>query len=227
MARPLPMPVVRVASRWRTESSTFFGSFTSPLVASKFTSSAIASVLDLASSGILMFCGFSMSVSRMFGLLHFRNSKRGIVTAGCGGSNGNVIGPEKPSRNAHSTYPAQFISNRCVILLASLQPIWRSLLCGVGLATGASIKAFPGGRFIKGRNLSMSHTSRNRRRYFEALETRQMFAAHIVGDLASYATIQAAVNAAMPGAIINVDAGVYSELVTINKQLTVRGAQAG
>src|SRR3989440_3929483 len=73
----------------------------------------------------------------------------------------------------------------------------------------------------------MSHASRNRRLYFESLEVRQMFAAHIVGDPASYATIQAAVNAAMPGAIINVDAGVYSEQVTINKQLTVRGAQAG
>jgi nitrous oxidase accessory protein NosD len=73
----------------------------------------------------------------------------------------------------------------------------------------------------------MAHTSRNRRLYFEPLEVRQMLAAHIVGDPTSYATIQAAVNAAMPGAIINVDAGVYSEQVTISKQLTVRGAQAG
>src|SRR3954469_19970353 len=62
---------------------------------------------------------------------------------------------------------------------------------------------------------------------FELLEGRQMLAAHIVGDATIYGTIQAAVNAAKPGAIINVDAGLYSEKVTISKQLTVRGAQAG
>src|SRR5581483_2271557 len=43
----------------------------------------------------------------------------------------------------------------------------------------------------------------------------------------NFATIQAAVNAATPGAIINVDPGTYSEQVTINKPLTIRGAQAG
>src|SRR5207249_8845278 len=59
------------------------------------------------------------------------------------------------------------------------------------------------------------------------LEARQMLAAHIVGNSTNFATIQAAVNAATPGSIINVDAGTYSEQVTINKQLTIRGAQAG
>ena len=54
-----------------------------------------------------------------------------------------------------------------------------------------------------------------------------MFAAHIVGNTASYATIQAAVNAALPGATINVDAGTYNETVTVNKSLTIRGAEAG
>ena len=52
------------------------------------------------------------------------------------------------------------------------------------------------------------------------LEPRQMMAAHIVGSSTVYQTIQAAVDAAMPGATINVDAGTYSELVTITKPLT-------
>src|SRR5258708_4558064 len=45
---------------------------------------------------------------------------------------------------------------------------------------------------------------------FERLECRQMLAAHIVGDPTVYATIQAAVDAAAPGAVINIDAGAYS-----------------
>src|SRR5437870_3862959 len=69
------------------------------------------------------------------------------------------------------------------------------------------------------------HKASNRT-LFELLEGRQMLAAHIVGDGAVYGTIQAAVNAAKPGAIINVDAGLYSEKVTISKQLTARGAQS-
>jgi len=52
-------------------------------------------------------------------------------------------------------------------------------------------------------------------------------AAHINGDPTVYATIQAAVDAAAPGAVINVDAGSYSEQISINKSLTLRGAQAG
>src|SRR2546421_2853761 len=42
-----------------------------------------------------------------------------------------------------------------------------------------------------------------------------------------FATIQAAVNASNPGDLINVAAGTYPELVTVNKRLTLRGAQAG
>ncbi|HSZ56572.1 MAG TPA: fibronectin type III domain-containing protein, partial [Tepidisphaeraceae bacterium] len=61
----------------------------------------------------------------------------------------------------------------------------------------------------------------------EKLEQRLLLAAHIVGDPTVYATIQAAVNAAAPGATINVDSGFYSELVTVNKPLTLRGARAG
>jgi nitrous oxidase accessory protein NosD len=61
----------------------------------------------------------------------------------------------------------------------------------------------------------------------EALERRELLAAHIVGSAINYATIQAAVDAASPGATINVDAGTYAELVTITKSLTLRGAQAG
>src|SRR4051794_12480622 len=62
---------------------------------------------------------------------------------------------------------------------------------------------------------------------FELLEGRQLLAAHIVGNSTTFPSIQAAVDAASPNAIINVDAGTYSERVTINKTLTVRGAQAG
>src|SRR5689334_17888450 len=67
MARPLPMPVVRVCSRSRTASRTFLASLTSPLAASTFTSSAIASALVLDSSGILMFAGLRISFKRMVG----------------------------------------------------------------------------------------------------------------------------------------------------------------
>jgi len=63
--------------------------------------------------------------------------------------------------------------------------------------------------------------------FVESLEGRQMLAAHIVGSPVNYATIQAAVNAARPGATIKVDAGVYQELVTVNKTLTIKGARAG
>ena len=62
---------------------------------------------------------------------------------------------------------------------------------------------------------------------FEALELRRYLAANIVGSSVSYSTIQAAVNAAPSGATITVDPGTYTELVTVNKPLTLRGAQAG
>jgi hypothetical protein len=62
---------------------------------------------------------------------------------------------------------------------------------------------------------------------FEALEPRRLLAAHIVGNPTSYATIQAAVDAAVAGATITVDPGVYAEGVAIFKPLTLRGAQAG
>ena len=44
---------------------------------------------------------------------------------------------------------------------------------------------------------------------------------------AAYTSIQAAVNDAAPGETITVCAGVYSELVTVNKTLTLHGAQQG
>ena len=65
------------------------------------------------------------------------------------------------------------------------------------------------------------------RHTLEPLEGRILLAAHIVGNPTVYPTIQAAVNAAAPGATINVDSGIYNELVTINKTLTIRGARAG
>ncbi|HWE00903.1 MAG TPA: NPCBM/NEW2 domain-containing protein, partial [Tepidisphaeraceae bacterium] len=66
-----------------------------------------------------------------------------------------------------------------------------------------------------------------KRHAIEAMESRILLAAHIPGDATAYETIQAAVNAAAPGAVIDVDAGTYAERVTINKSLTILGAQAG
>ncbi len=60
---------------------------------------------------------------------------------------------------------------------------------------------------------------------FDRLEDRQLMAAHVGGT--SYATIQAAVNAAPAGGTVTVDAGSYTETVTVNKSLTIQGAQAG
>jgi hypothetical protein len=80
---------------------------------------------------------------------------------------------------------------------------------------------------------SARHASSKLRRLFrfaphmERLEDRTVPAAHIVGDATVYPTISAAVAAASPGATINVDPGVYNETVTINKPLTLDGAQAG
>ena len=62
---------------------------------------------------------------------------------------------------------------------------------------------------------------------FEPLEGRQLYAAHVAGDSTVYSTIQAAVDAAAPGATINVDAGTYNETVVITQPMTIRGAQAG
>ena len=66
-----------------------------------------------------------------------------------------------------------------------------------------------------------------RKKHIEELEKRRLMAAHIVGSSTVYGTIQAAVNAASSGATITVDAGTYAEKVTVNKTLTLRGAQAG
>jgi hypothetical protein len=61
----------------------------------------------------------------------------------------------------------------------------------------------------------------------ELLENRAYMAAHIVGSSTNFSTIQAAVNAAVAGNTITVDAGTYNETVTINKTLTLKGAKAG
>src|SRR5690348_16157996 len=77
MRRPLAMPVVRVASRASAESSTDLGLVNSLLVASRLTSSLIASVLFLASSGTLMFCGLRISFSRILCVLPARRQRSG------------------------------------------------------------------------------------------------------------------------------------------------------
>src|SRR5437016_2583040 len=59
----------------------------------------------------------------------------------------------------------------------------------------------------------------------ERLEDRTLLAAHI--GAATYSTIQAAVNAAVNGDTITVDPGIYNELVTVNKSVTLLGAQVG
>jgi hypothetical protein len=62
---------------------------------------------------------------------------------------------------------------------------------------------------------------------FELLEARRLLAAHLSGSATTYSTIQAAVDAALPSAVITVDAGSYAEMVTVYKPLTIRGARAG
>src|SRR5438045_3406980 len=79
---------------------------------------------------------------------------------------------------------------------------------------------------VSGRRHSASKSKRSRSS-LERLEARQFFAAHILGDPSVYATIQAAVNAALPNAIATVDAGTYTEQVDLTKPLTILGAQAG
>ncbi len=64
-------------------------------------------------------------------------------------------------------------------------------------------------------------------RFFDLLEDRQLMAAHVAGSTTSYATIQGAVNAAPVGGTVTVDAGTYTETVTVNKALTIQGAEAG
>jgi hypothetical protein len=59
----------------------------------------------------------------------------------------------------------------------------------------------------------------------EVLEDRIAPAAHIGNQ--TFATIQAAVNAANTGAVITVDPGVYHESIVVNKSVTIEGAQAG
>jgi nitrous oxidase accessory protein NosD len=50
---------------------------------------------------------------------------------------------------------------------------------------------------------------------------------HVCPVSCPFTTIQSAVNAANPNDTIVVDAGVYSENVTVNKPLTLQGAEAG
>lgn len=82
----------------------------------------------------------------------------------------------------------------------------------------------------KNRNKSrrpITHTNRPRRFTLDFLEQRQLMAAHVLGSTTSYATIQAAVDAAPVGGTVTVDAGSYAEQVTVSKTLTIEGVEAG
>src|SRR5262249_33164598 len=59
------------------------------------------------------------------------------------------------------------------------------------------------------------------------IEDRVTPAVHDVTQGTSFATIQAAVNAANPGDTLLADPGVYAESVTVNKSLIIEGAQHG
>ena len=61
----------------------------------------------------------------------------------------------------------------------------------------------------------------------ENLEQRITPAVHDLTTAGTFATIQAAVNAANPGDVLLADAGTYTENVTINKALTLEGAKHG
>ena len=63
--------------------------------------------------------------------------------------------------------------------------------------------------------------------HVELLECRRLLAAHVLGNPTAYATIQAAVDAAVSGGTVTVDPGNYAELVFVTKPLTLLGAQAG
>ena len=76
----------------------------------------------------------------------------------------------------------------------------------------------------------MKHHGRRRSRLrlpYETCEPRTHLAAHLSGSSTNFATIQAAVDAAVAGQTITVDAGTYSEQVFVDKSLTIRGAKAG
>jgi regulation of enolase protein 1 (concanavalin A-like superfamily) len=79
----------------------------------------------------------------------------------------------------------------------------------------------------QGRKRANRESERRWRRFLEPLERRQLLSVYIAGNPNPFSSIQAAVDAAAAGATINVDPGVYSELVVVFKQLTIRGAKAG
>jgi hypothetical protein len=89
--------------------------------------------------------------------------------------------------------------------------------------------------FQQQRNMQMARSARSTKTrrtaphtQLEALEARKMLAAHIVGSSTVYSTIQAAVNAAVAGQTITVDAGTYDETVSIyTPNLDIKGANAG
>jgi hypothetical protein len=90
----------------------------------------------------------------------------------------------------------------------------------------ASLKRILPARSTRGQRRSSPHRASLRLEY---LEDRMVPAVMDVtpGHLGTFATIQEAVNAASPGDTIVADAGTYAEHVTINKSLTLEGAQHG
>jgi parallel beta-helix repeat protein len=85
-------------------------------------------------------------------------------------------------------------------------------------------RILPAVRSTRGQRRRSRHRASLR---LEHLEDRLTPAVTNMNTLLGYATIQEAVNAANPGDIIHVDAGVYNEHVTIDKSLTLEGAMHG
>jgi parallel beta-helix repeat protein len=78
------------------------------------------------------------------------------------------------------------------------------------------------------RSFARTRSSLKLRLFLERLEDRTVPASvHDLTTHLDFATIQAAVNAANPGDTILVDAGTYNEMVTVNKSLTIEGAEHG
>jgi|GEM_PF-2413676 len=101
----------------------------------------------------------------------------------------------------------------------SLSAVWKLSLHSFGVVRKIRSQAMPGRRFTRAGCLNLPR--------LELLEGRITPAVHDLTQGTTFATIQAAINAANAGDTILADAGVYAENVTVNKSLVLEGAQHG